>query len=55
MKYLLNYEKQENMTTYFFDYAMLCTNKSQYRNVQKVASSPSPRKVTLEWLRTTEA
>ena len=29
MKYLLEYRRQENLMTYFFDYAMLSKNKTQ--------------------------
>ena len=32
MKYLLNYGRQENLTVFFFNYAMLYINKAQLRN-----------------------
>ena len=38
--YLLKYGKQENLKIYFFDYTMLCINKTQQRNVRKASSSP---------------
>ena len=52
----LKYGKQENLTTYFFDYAMPYINKTQYKkkNGPKAASSPW-RKVTSELIGTTEA
>ena len=46
MKYTLKYGKQENLTTSFFDYVILCRKKTQQRNGQTAASSPSPLKVT---------
>ena len=54
-KYLLKYGRQEDLTTYLFDYAMLTINKIQKRNGIKAASYSSPRKVTFESLKTTEA
>ena len=54
-KYLLKYGRQENLMTYFFDYAILAINKTYKRKKQKAASSSSPIKVSLESLRTIEA
>ena len=45
MKYLQKFQKQENLATYFFNYAILCIIKTQRRNGQKAASSfPQVRK-----------
>ena len=41
LKYLLKYGRQEHFTTYFFDHDMVCINKTQLKNEQKAASSPS--------------
>ena len=49
MKYLLKYGSQEIFMT---DYPVLSINKIQSKNGQKLTSSPSPRKATLESLRT---
>ena len=50
MKHLLKYERQKELMTYLFDYAMLCINKTQKRNGRKVAFSLSTRKATSESL-----
>ena len=55
MKYPPKFGRQENLTTYFFDYATLSMKKSQLRNREKVAFFPSLRKAISESLRTTEA
>ena len=45
-KYFLKFWRQENLTPYFSDYAMLSINKTQQRNGRKTSPFPSPRKVT---------
>ena len=55
MNYLRKYGRQGNLMTYFLGFAMLFINRIQKEDGQKAASSPSPRKVTSESLRTTEA
>ena len=49
------YGRLENLTTYSLDYATLSIHKTQLRNRQKAAFSPSPRKATSKSLRTIRA
>ena len=53
MKYLLKYERQVNLMTYFFDYALPYITKTLYRNGPKAALFRSSRKVNSESTRTT--
>ena len=48
MKYFLKCGNQENLTTYFFDYSVLCINKTQRRNARKAAFTLSSQKSDFE-------
>ena len=49
-KYLQKYEREENLTIFFFHYATLCINKTQKGKRQRHETFPYPLKVTGESL-----
>ena len=55
MKYPLKFGRQENLTTYFSDYATQSKNKRQKGKGRNIISTPSLREMTSESPVATEA